>query len=87
MQQFFLGCTGPHFGPTNTTHAKNYQKTTFGVLFRGAFTKKKWEKRKNVTCAGPEQPFRCLDSISWTKIKSSASQQKSLHNFLRGLEK
>ena len=34
MQQFFLGCTGPHFGPTNTNHAKNYQKITFGALFR-----------------------------------------------------
>ena len=33
MQRFFLGCTGPYFGPTNTNHAKNYQKTTFGVLF------------------------------------------------------
>ena len=30
----FLGCTGPLFGPTNTNHAKNYQKITFGVLFR-----------------------------------------------------
>ena len=34
MQQFFLVCTGPHFGPTNTNHAKNYQKITFGALFR-----------------------------------------------------
>ena len=34
MQQFFLGCTGPHFGPTNTNHAKNYQKITFWALFR-----------------------------------------------------
>ena len=34
MQQFFLGCTGPHFGPTNSNHAKNYQKITFGALFR-----------------------------------------------------
>ena len=33
MQRFFLGCTGPHFGPTNTNHTKNYQKITFGVLF------------------------------------------------------
>ena len=33
MQQF-LGCTGPHFGPTNTNHAKNYQKNTFWALFR-----------------------------------------------------
>ena len=34
MQQFFLGYTGPHFGPTNTNHTKNYQKITFGALFR-----------------------------------------------------
>ena len=33
MQPFFLGCTGPHFGPTSTNHTKNYQKITFGVLF------------------------------------------------------
>ena len=34
MQRFFLGCTGPYYGPTNTNHTKNYQKTTFGALFR-----------------------------------------------------
>ena len=34
MQQFFLGCTGPYYGPTNTNHAKNCQKTIFGALFR-----------------------------------------------------
>ena len=33
VQQVFLGCTGPHFGPTNTNHTKNYQKITLGVLF------------------------------------------------------
>ena len=33
MQQFFLGCRGLYFSPTNTIHAKNYQKTTSGVLF------------------------------------------------------
>ena len=30
MQQFVLGCTGPHFGPTNTDHATNRQKITIG---------------------------------------------------------
>ena len=30
MQRFFLGCTGPHFCPTNTNHSKNYQENTFG---------------------------------------------------------
>ena len=30
MQRFFWGCTGPHFGPTNTNHTKNYQKTLSG---------------------------------------------------------
>ena len=34
MQQFVLGYSGPHFGPTNTNHTKNYQKITFGALFR-----------------------------------------------------
>ena len=34
MQQFFLGYSGPYFGPTNTNHTKNYQKITFGALFR-----------------------------------------------------
>ena len=34
MQQFFLGYSGPYFGPTNTNHIKNYQKITFGALFR-----------------------------------------------------
>ena len=29
----FLGCRWLYFGPTNTIHAKKYQKTTFGVLF------------------------------------------------------
>ena len=29
----FLGCRLLYFGPTNTIHAKKYQKTTFGVLF------------------------------------------------------
>ena len=33
MQQFFLGCRGLYFGPTNTIYAKIYQKFTFGVLF------------------------------------------------------
>ena len=31
MQQFY---SGPYFGPTNTNHTKNYQKITFGALFR-----------------------------------------------------
>ena len=30
----FLGYSGPYFGPTNTNHTKNYQKITFGALFR-----------------------------------------------------
>ena len=30
----FLGCTGLHFGPTDTNHAKNYRKITLGALFR-----------------------------------------------------
>ena len=34
MQQFFLGYSGPYFGPTNTNHTKNYQKITFWALFR-----------------------------------------------------
>ena len=34
MQQFFLGYSGPHIGPTNTNHTKNYQKITFWALFR-----------------------------------------------------
>ena len=34
MQQFFLGYAGPYFGLTNTNHTKNYQKITFGALFR-----------------------------------------------------
>ena len=34
MQQFFWGYSGPYFGPTNTNHTKNYQKITFGALFR-----------------------------------------------------
>ena len=34
MQQFFSGYPGPYFGPTNTNHTKNYQKTTFWALFR-----------------------------------------------------
>ena len=29
-----LGYSGPYFGPTNTNHTKNYQKITFGALFR-----------------------------------------------------
>ena len=33
MQQFFLGYSGPYFGPTNTNHTKNHQKITFGALF------------------------------------------------------
>ena len=37
MQRFFLGCTGPYYGPTNTNHTKKYQKTTFGALFRPPF--------------------------------------------------
>ena len=31
---FFLGYSGPYFGPTNTNHTKNYQNITFGALFR-----------------------------------------------------
>ena len=34
MQQFVLGYSGPYFGQTNTNHTKNYQKITFGTLFR-----------------------------------------------------
>ena len=34
MQQFFWGYSGPHIGPTNTNHTKNYQKITFWALFR-----------------------------------------------------
>ena len=34
MQQFVLGYSGPHIGPTNTNHTKNYQKITFWALFR-----------------------------------------------------
>ena len=34
MQQFFLGYSGPYFGPTDTNHTKNNQKITFGALFR-----------------------------------------------------
>ena len=34
MPQFFWGYSGPYFGPTNTNHTKNYQKITFGALFR-----------------------------------------------------
>ena len=33
-KQFFSGYSGPYFGPTNTNQTKNYQKITFGALFR-----------------------------------------------------
>ena len=34
IANFFWGCTGPYFGPTNTINTKNYQKNTRGPIFR-----------------------------------------------------
>ena len=34
VANFFWGCTGPHFGPTNTINTKNYQKNTCGPIYR-----------------------------------------------------
>ena len=33
VANFFGGCRGPHFGPTNTIDTKNYQKNTRGPIF------------------------------------------------------
>ena len=34
MQHFFRDAENLFFGPTNTNHAKNYQRNTHGGLFR-----------------------------------------------------
>ena len=33
VANFFWGCRGPYFGPTNTINTKNYQKNTRGPIF------------------------------------------------------
>ena len=39
VANFFWGCTGPYFGPTNTINTKNYQKNTTGSKFWSIFIK------------------------------------------------
>ena len=34
VANFFWGCTGPYFGPTNTINTKNYQKNTRRLIFK-----------------------------------------------------
>ena len=34
VANFFWGCRGPYFGPTNTINTKNYKKTLAGPFLR-----------------------------------------------------